>query len=232
VAAGGVVYHVLNRARANARAQIFDGDADYAASERVPAEAAARTATRLLAYCVMPNHWHLLAWPRRDGALSAFARWLTVTHTRRRWHAHRHTAGGGHLYQGRFKSFPVQADAHFPAVARYVERNALRAGLVGRAEDWRWCGVWHRNRRYAVTAAGTATAAGAGRRRPSRRPSRRRRGWRGGPAGAAAGRLAGVGERAADRRRVGGGAGERAAGPAVRGPGRGGTKPPPASARP
>jgi putative transposase len=53
-------------------------------------------------------------------------------------HAHRRTAGTGHLDQGRFKSFSVQSDEHFLTVHRYVERNALRANLVGRAEDWRW----------------------------------------------------------------------------------------------
>jgi len=85
----------------------------------------------------MPNHFHLLVWPREDGDLSRFMRWLTMTHTQR-WHAHHRTAGTGHLYQGRFKSFPVQSDEHFLTVCRYVERNALRAGLVERAEGWRW----------------------------------------------------------------------------------------------
>jgi putative transposase len=134
-AEGGLIYHALNRA--NARLAIFDGDADYAAFERVLAQAVARHEMRLLADCLMPNHFHLLLWPRADGDLSRFMRWLTLTHTQRR-HAHRRTAGTGHLYQGRFKSFPVQSDEHFLTVCRYVERNALRADLVGRAEDWRW----------------------------------------------------------------------------------------------
>jgi putative transposase len=96
---------------------------------------------RLLAYCVMPNHFHLLLWPRGDGDLCQFMQWLTLTHTQR-WHAHHHTAGSGHLYQGRFKSFPVQSDDHFLTVCRYVERNALRAGLAAGAEDWRWGSLW------------------------------------------------------------------------------------------
>src|SRR5207244_11561664 len=98
---------------------------------------------RLLSYCLMPNHWHLMLWPREDDELTAFVRWLTHTHTMR-WHAHYHTAGTGHLYQGRFKSFPVQTDEHFLTVCRYVERNALRARLVPRAEDWRWSCLWRR----------------------------------------------------------------------------------------
>jgi len=132
------VYHVLNRA--NARMRIFEADGDYEAFERILEQAVERFETRLLAYCVLGNHWHLVVWPRGDGELSRFVGWLTLTHTQR-WHAHRGNTGSGHVYQGRFKSFPVQRDDHFYAVCRYVERNALRANLVVRAEDWRWCSL-------------------------------------------------------------------------------------------
>ena len=132
---GGVVYHAINRA--NARACLFDDRGDYQAFERVLGEAIARESMRLLAYCVMPNHFHLVLWPRADGDLSRFMGWLTMTHTQR-WHAHRNTVGSGHLYQGRFKSFPVQSDEHLLILCRYVERNPLRAGLVTRAEHWPW----------------------------------------------------------------------------------------------
>jgi putative transposase len=140
---GGLAYHVLNRG--NGRMTIFEKDGDYEAFERVLSLAVKRGDMRLLAYCLMPNHWHLLLWPRADGDLSRFVGWLTLTHTQR-WHAHRHSAGSGHLYQGRFKSFPVQGDEHFLTVCRYVERNALRAGLVPRAEEWRWGSLWQRDR--------------------------------------------------------------------------------------
>lgn len=142
MAAGGYVYHVLNRAVA--RATLFHQSGDYAAWEKVLREAHARLPLRVLAYCLMPNHWHLVLWPHHDGELSEFLRWLTVTHTQR-WHAHYHSSGSGPLYQGRFKAFPVQADEHFLTVCRYVERNPLRAGLVGRAEQWRWSSLWHRS---------------------------------------------------------------------------------------
>src|SRR5467141_411701 len=134
-APGGMVFHVLNRAVA--RHAIFQKDGDYEAFERVFAEALEKHPIRVLSYCLMPNHWHLVLWPAREGELTAFVRWLTHTHTMR-WHAHYHTAGTGHLYQGRFKSFPVQEDDHLYTVLRYVERNPLRAGLVRRAEDWPW----------------------------------------------------------------------------------------------
>ena len=130
-----MIYHALNRA--NGRLALFEDDGDYAAFVRVLAEAVARDTMRLLAYCVMPNHFHLVLWPRGDRDLSRFMRWLTLTHTQR-WHAHRHSAGSGHVYQGRFKSFPVEGDEHLATLCRYVERNALRARLVARAEEWRW----------------------------------------------------------------------------------------------
>ena len=138
-----MVFHVLNRG--NARARIFHKDADYEAFERILGEAKERYDMRVLAYCLMPNHWHLVLWPRHDGDLSRFMGWLTLTHTQR-WHAHRGTGGSGHVYQGRFKSFPVQADDHFLTVCRYVERNALRANLVKRVEQWRWSSLWRRVR--------------------------------------------------------------------------------------
>jgi putative transposase len=143
-AEGGFAYHVLNRA--NARMTIFADEADYEAFEKVLLKAVARTNTRLLAYCLMPNHWHLVVWPKADGELSTFVGWLTLTHTQR-WHAHRHSTGSGHLYQGRFKSFPIQADEHLYAAARYVERNAQRAKLTRRAEQWRWGSLyrWQRD---------------------------------------------------------------------------------------
>jgi hypothetical protein len=98
---------------------------------------------RLLAYCIMPNHWHLVLYPRKDGDLSKFVNWLTLTHTQRRHAAHR-TIGHGHLYQGRYKSFLCEKDAHFLQFVRYVERNPLRANLVRRASDWRWGSLWRR----------------------------------------------------------------------------------------
>ena len=93
---------------------------------------------RVLGFCLMGNHWHLILWPREEGELSRFMLRLTTTHVRR-LHAHYHHRDGGHIYQGRYKSFPVQADdLHLLAVLRYVEANPLRAGLVKRARDWPW----------------------------------------------------------------------------------------------
>ena len=82
--------------------------------------------------------------PNQDGQLSTFTGWLTLIHTQRS-HAHYGTTGTGHVYQGRFKSFPCQDDEHFYTLCRYVERNALKANLVKRAEAWKWSSLyrWH-----------------------------------------------------------------------------------------
>jgi putative transposase len=131
----GDVYHALNRG--NARQQIFFKDQDYEAFERVLGEGLERYPVRLYAFTLMPNHWHMVLAPEKDGMMGRLLRWVSATHTQR-FHAHYQTAGYGHLYQSRFKSFPLQSDEHFLSVCRYVERNPLRAGLVQRAELWRF----------------------------------------------------------------------------------------------
>ena len=141
VAPGGMVYHVLNRGVG--RMRLFVTDADYAAWERVILETLALSPMRICAYCWMPNHWHLVLWPEKDGQLSTFMQRVTNRHTQR-WQRAKRRVGYGHLYQGRFKSFPVESDDHFYSLVRYVERNALRAGLVERAEDWPWCSLSRR----------------------------------------------------------------------------------------
>jgi len=138
---GGEVYHVLNHA--NARVQIFDTNDDYKQFEQILEEAVNEYDMRVLAYCLMPNHWHLVLHPQADGDMQTFMSWLTNTHTRR-WHVTKETIGQGHLYQGRYKSFLVQQDPHLLTVLRYVERNAKKANLVKKAENWRWSSVWRR----------------------------------------------------------------------------------------
>ena len=139
----GQIYHALNRG--NGRMTLFHKDGDYEAFERVLGEGLEKYAVDLIAYQWMPNHWHMVLSPREDGAMSRLIYWVTMTHTARH-HAHYQCTGSGHLYQGRFKSFPVQSDEHFFTVCRYVERNALAAGMVEAAEQWRfgslhnWCG--------------------------------------------------------------------------------------------
>lgn len=125
------------------RKRLFATDGDYAAFERILQQTLETRPMRIAAYCLMPNHWHLVLWPEHDGDLAAFMQKLTITHVRN-WQEHARQVGYGHLYQGRYKSFPLQGDEHFYQVVRYVERNALRAGLVERVDDWRWSSLWRR----------------------------------------------------------------------------------------
>ena len=136
--AGGL-YHVLNRG--NLRAEIFHKEEDFSAFERILNEGLDLHRVELFSYQLMPNHYHLVLRPLVDGEMSRFMGWVGGTHTMR-YHAHYHTSGMGHVYQQRYKSFPIQDDEHFLVVCRYVERNALRAGLVKRAEAWRWGSLW------------------------------------------------------------------------------------------
>ena len=122
---------------------IFEKADDFLSFLEVLIEAKEKFSVEILAFCIMPNHWHLILKPLENGILSKFMAWVTMTHTQR-WHAYHHTVGTGHLYQGRYKSFPVQTDEYFIQLARYVERNPLRAKLVKRAEDWKWGSLWLR----------------------------------------------------------------------------------------
>ena len=135
IAAGGIIYHVLNRG--NGRARLFHKPEDYDAFMGIVLEVKETVAVQVLGLCLMPNHWHLALLPREDGDLSRFMLRVSTTHVRRRF-AHTHDGAGGHLYQGRFKNFPVQSDDHLLTLLRYIEANPSRAKLVERARDWRW----------------------------------------------------------------------------------------------
>ncbi len=136
--AGGL-YHALNRG--NLRADVFRKEGDFAAFEKILHEGLQKYQVELFSYQLMSNHYHLVLRPLIDGEMSRFMGWIGGTHTMR-YHAHYGTSGLGHVYQQRYKSFPIQDDGHFIVVCRYVERNALRAKRVHRAEDWRWGSLW------------------------------------------------------------------------------------------
>jgi putative transposase len=130
-----VVYHVFNRSAS--KRTIFEGPNDYLSFLQILAATAARVPIRLLSYCIMPNHWHLVVWPVTDGSLSRFMHLLTMAHAKE-WLISRDLQGAGHVYQGRFKAIPVQHETHLLTLLRYVERNPVRAGLVNSAADWPW----------------------------------------------------------------------------------------------
>ena len=140
---GGYAYHVLNRA--NGRLRLFKKQADFLAFEQLLAETVERVPLRILGYTLMSNHWHFVVWPRRgqDGEVSDFFRRLSLTHSMR-YHVSHNTLGMGHVYQRRFKSFPIEQDEHLLAVLRYVERNPLRAKLVQSADEWQFGSLYRR----------------------------------------------------------------------------------------
>ena len=130
---GGYVYHVLNRG--NGRSNVFHKDDDFAAFVRLMRQAHDKVPLRIVGYCLMSNHFHVVLWPQGDGDLSVWMQWLLTAHVRR---YHRHDKGSGHVWQGRFKAFPIQDDEHDLTVLRYERRNPLRANLVERSQDWEW----------------------------------------------------------------------------------------------
>jgi putative transposase len=131
----GYPYHVLNRG--NRRQQIFKKATDYQAFFAVLAEADGRFEMPIIGVCAMPNHFHIVVWPAEAAQISAYMHWVTNVHVHR-YHLHYGLKGLGHLYQDRYKAFPIQDERHLYTVLRYVEGNPLRAGLVEQAEDWQW----------------------------------------------------------------------------------------------
>ena len=138
---GGEVYHVINRA--NGRLRIFNKDEDYQLFEQLLLETKELFDMRILAYCLMPNHFHLVLYPKNDGDLGLFMHRLSNAHTRK-VHAYTNTNGSGHLYRGRYKSFLIDKENYLLAVIKYVERNAVRAKLVRSCEGWKGGSAWRR----------------------------------------------------------------------------------------
>jgi len=135
---GGICYHVISRG--NGSRAFFHKDGDDQAFLKAIAHACIEVPMRVLGYCVMPNHFHLVVWPEKDGDLSQWMHWVLNTQVRR---YHRHYHSSGHIWQGRFKDFPMEADEHVLTVLRYVERNPVRAKLVRSAQQWPWSSARH-----------------------------------------------------------------------------------------
>jgi len=129
----GGIYHILNRG--NGRQRVFHKDGDYLAFTALLRQMHEHFAVELYAYCLMPNHFHLLVKVGTGEDLSRGMQWFMTTHVRR-YHQHYHSSG--HLWQGRYKSFGICDNDHLLTVVRYVEGNPVRAGLVKTAADWVW----------------------------------------------------------------------------------------------
>lgn len=139
-------YHVINRG--NQRATVFHHDSDYSQFCALICRAQSRLELPIISACLMPNHFHLVVRPCDANDLARWTHWVFTTHVR--WY-HAKYKTTGRVWQGRFKAFAAQQDHHLLTVMRYVERNALRARLVERAEDWEWSSLaWRRESRPRV----------------------------------------------------------------------------------
>jgi putative transposase len=143
-AVGGICYHVINRG--NARREVFLKEGDYEAFLKAMGHACVEIDMPVLAYCLLPNHFHLVLWPTEDGDLGRWMHWLLNAHVRR---YHQHYQTSGHIWQGRYRAFPIEDDDHLLTVLRYVERNPVRAKLARQAERWPWGSA-----RYAAETEG------------------------------------------------------------------------------
>jgi len=143
VSVGNMLYHVINRS--NGRVRIFNTDDDYKHFEKLLQDGKDMVDMRIVAYCIMPNHWHLILHPKRDGDMGEYMRWVTTTHVRQR-RVRTESIGDGHLYQGTYKSFPVETNEYAQQLIQYIEQNPLRAKLVKKAEDWRWSSLYRREK--------------------------------------------------------------------------------------
>jgi putative transposase len=137
----GCLAHALNRG--NDRRTLFEVFEDFEDFLELMRWAKARCTIRIIAYCLMPNHWHFVLWPRTDHDVTIFMGDLTSAHAkRRRWQSG--TIGQGHIYQDRYRAFVIHHEAYYFSAMSYVEGNARRANLVRRARDWRWSSLYER----------------------------------------------------------------------------------------
>lgn len=130
---GGYAYHILNRG--NGSGTVFHKDGDFLAFLDLLVTAKRKFPVKVFCLCLMSNHFHLVVQPESEATLSPFMQWWLTSHVRR---YHQHYGSHGHVWQGRFKSFPIQQDGHLLTVLRYVLRNPVRAGLVEHAIHWPW----------------------------------------------------------------------------------------------
>lgn len=131
----GLIFHLCNRAAGDLT--LFKNPYDYLQILQTFREAMETFPISLYAYCMMPNHWHLLVRPHHRDAISRFMHWFGTTHATRYRKSHE-SVGQGALYQNRFRSHPVEGSAAFFKTAAYIERNPLSAGLVAEAPAWPW----------------------------------------------------------------------------------------------
>jgi putative transposase len=131
----GPIVHLCNRAAGHLT--LFQSPFEYNQILAVFREALEKFPVSVFAFCIMPNHWHMLCQPPEPIVLSRFMHWFGTTHAKR-WRISHESVGRGAVYQNRFRSHPVEGPTAFLKTAAYIERNALVAGLVQEAAVWPW----------------------------------------------------------------------------------------------
>ena len=129
----GFIYHILNRG--NGRQEVFHRIQDYEGFIDLMKKVKSKHSIKIFAYCLMPNHFHMVVLPTQAKELGKLMQWLMTSYVRR---YHRNYGTSGHIWQGRYKSFIIQESAYLLTVLRYVEGNPVRAGLVNSAKEWLW----------------------------------------------------------------------------------------------
>ena len=137
----GSIVHVVNRG--NDKRPLFARAREFEEFLRLVAWAKSLCPVRIVAYCIMSNHWHFVFWVEVEWDVSAFLHRLTTTHAKR-WRRKTGTIGQGHVYQDRFKASEIFSERYYFNCLRYVEQNALNAGLVRSAREWRWSSLAER----------------------------------------------------------------------------------------
>ncbi|MDD5548058.1 MAG: transposase [Sulfurovaceae bacterium] len=139
----GGIYHIINRG--NMRMQVFNDAEDYEYFLNLLEIAAKREKVEIHAYCLMPNHFHLLLVPTQPNSLSRLMQWVMTSHVR---YYHKKNKTSGHIWQGRYKSFIVEKESYYITLMRYIEANAKRAKLIRNAEDWDYGSLMEREYRH------------------------------------------------------------------------------------
>ena len=125
------IYHIINRG--NRREAVFHDNYDYEKFLKLLIESKEKYAIKIYAYCLMPNHFHLVIYTKYANFLSQAMHWISSSYVR--YYNKRYNLSG-HLWQGRYKSFIVQKENYYLSLLRYIEANALRARLVNDAQEW------------------------------------------------------------------------------------------------
>lgn len=150
----GTVFHICNRGVL--KKPIFLDEFDYNICEEILGESAEKYGVPLYAYCLMPNHWHLLVEAPTGKTLIRMLQRFTSTHART-LRRKQENQGTGAVYQSRYRAHAVQKNESFLRVQKYIEQNPVKAGLCQTPKDWRWSSAGEKTRQLEISQAKLST---------------------------------------------------------------------------